>query len=74
MLKQATDAMAKVARIHVTVTVQGDVPNLRVTKLEGDISNTPQTMATGNASRIVGKTPQDAKFVYVDGQLYSDLG
>lgn len=74
LLKQAADAMAKVTGMHVTVTVQGDVPNLRVTKLEGDISNTPQTVATGNASLIVGKTPQEAKFVYVDGHLYSDLG
>lgn len=74
LLKQAADAMAKVTGMHVTVTVQGDVPNLRVTKLEGDISNTPQTVATGNASLIVGKTPQEAKFVYIDGHLYSDLG
>ncbi|MCV7030594.1 LppX_LprAFG lipoprotein [Mycobacterium sherrisii] len=74
LLKQAADAMAKVTGMHVTVTVQGDVPNLRVTKLEGDISSTPQTVATGNASLIVGKTAQQAKFVYVDGHLYSDLG
>lgn len=74
LLKQAADAMAKVTGMHVSVTVQGDVPNLRVTKLEGDISNTPQTVATGNASLIVGKTPQEAKFVYIDGHLYSDLG
>ncbi len=74
LLKQAADAMTKVTGMHVAVTVQGDVPNLRVTKLDGDISNTPQTVATSTTTLLVGKSPQDAKFVYVDGHLYSDLG
>src|ERR1700761_643097 len=74
LLKAAADAMSKVTGLHVSVAVQGDVPNLRVTKLDGDISNPPQTVATGTATLLVGKTPQDAKFVYVDGHLYSDLG
>ena len=74
LLKQAADAMTKVTGMHVSVAVQGDVPNLRVTKLDGDISNTPQTVATGTATLLVGKSPQDAKFIYVDGPLYSDLG
>nr|WP_204081538.1 LppX_LprAFG lipoprotein [Mycobacterium riyadhense] len=74
LLKQATDVMRKVTGMHLTLAVQGDVPNLRVTKLEGDISNTPQTVATGIATVLVGNTPQEAKFVFVDGHLYSDLG
>jgi lipoprotein LprA len=74
ILKQAADVMSKVTGMHVSLSVQGDVPNLRVTKLDGDISNTPQTVATGTATMLLGKSPQDAKFVYVDGHLYSDLG
>lgn len=74
LLKQAADAMSKVTGMHVSLSVQGDVPNLRVTKLDGDISNTPQTVATGTATLLLGKSPQDAKFVYVDGHLYSDIG
>lgn len=74
LLKQATDAMRKVTGMHVRLAVTGDVPNLRVTKLEGDISNTPQTVATGSATLLVGNKSEDAKFVYVDGHLYSDLG
>ncbi|VBA60619.1 LppX_LprAFG lipoprotein [Mycobacterium attenuatum] len=72
-VKQAADAMAKVTGMHVSLTVQGSVPNLAVTKLEGDVSNTPQTVATGTATLIVGKNPVDSKFVYVDGHLYSDV-
>lgn len=74
LLKSAADAMGKVTSMHVSVAVQGDVPNLRVTKLDGDVSNTPQTVATGSATLLLGKSPQDAKFVYVDGHLYSDIG
>ncbi len=74
LLKQAADAMKKVTGMHIALAVTGDVPNLKVTKLDGDISNTPQTVATGSATLLLGKSPQDAKFVYVDGHLYSDVG
>lgn len=74
LLKQATDAMRKVTSMHVIVTVDGDVPNIRVTKVEGDVSNTPQTVATGTASVLVGSNNEQANFVFVDGHLYSDLG
>ncbi|OBJ49385.1 hypothetical protein A9W95_02165 [Mycobacterium sp. 1423905.2] len=74
LLKQAADVMRKVTGMHVNLTVQGDVANLRVTKLDGDISNTPQTVATGVATLLVGSNSEDARFVFVDGHLYSDLG
>ncbi|OBI78389.1 LppX_LprAFG lipoprotein [Mycobacterium asiaticum] len=74
LLKQAADVMRKVTGMHVNVAVQGDVPNIRVTKLEGDVSNTPQTVATGVATVQVGEKSEEANFVYVDGHLYSDLG
>lgn len=74
LLKQAADVMRKVSGMHVSLTVQGDVANLRVTKLDGDISSTPQTVATGVATVLVGSKSEDAKFVFVDGHLYSDLG
>jgi lipoprotein LprA len=72
-LKQAADAMRKVTGMHLNVTVQGNVPNFALTKLDGDVSNTPQTVATGTATLIVGKKGVDSKFVFVDGHLYSDL-
>jgi lipoprotein LprA len=74
LLKQAADVMRKVTGMHLTVAVQGEVPNMRVTKLDGDISNTPQTVATGVAMVLVGSQSEEAKFVYVDGHLYADLG
>ncbi len=59
--------------MHVDVAVQGTVPNFALTKLDGDVSNTPQTAATGTATLIVGKKNVDSKFVFVDGHLYSDV-
>jgi lipoprotein LprA len=74
LLKQAADVMRKVTGMHVKVAVQGDVPNIRLTKLEGDISRAPQTVAKGVATVLVGSKSEEAKFVFVDGHLYSDLG
>jgi lipoprotein LprA len=73
LLKQAADVMRRVTGMHLDVAVQGDVPNMRVTKVEGDVSRTPQTTATGVATVQVGDKSQDATFVFVDGHLYSDL-
>jgi lipoprotein LprA len=76
ILKSAADALRKVTGIHVSLVTHGEVPNLRVSKLDGDVSNTPKTVATGTATVLLGASasPQDAKFVFVDGHLYSDLG
>ena len=74
LLKQAADVMRRVTGMHVAVAVDGEVPNIRVTRLEGDVSNTPQTVATGIATVLVGSQTEEAKFVFVDGHLYSDLG
>ncbi|MCQ4362826.1 LppX_LprAFG lipoprotein [Mycobacterium gordonae] len=74
LLKQAAEVMRKTTSMHVSVTVDGEVPNIRVTKLEGDVSNTPQTVATGVATVLVGSKSEQAQFVFVDGHLYSDLG
>lgn len=72
-VKQAADAMRKVTGMHLSLTVHGSVPNLEVTKLDGDVSNTPQTAANGTATLTVGQSNVDSKFVFVDGHLYSDV-
>jgi lipoprotein LprA len=72
VVKQAADAMRQVTGMHLTVEVQGNVPNLSLTKLDGDVSKNPQA-ATGNATLTVGSKPVDSKFVFVDGHLYSDV-
>ncbi|HTQ22390.1 LppX_LprAFG lipoprotein [Mycobacterium sp.] len=73
VVKDAAAAMRQVTGMHLTVAVQGDVPNLSLTKLDGDVSSTPQTVASGSATLTVGQKPVDSKFVFVDGHLYSDV-
>lgn len=72
-VKQAADAMRKVTGMHLSLTVKGSVPNLEVTKLDGDVASSPQTAANGTATLTVGNSPVDSKFVFVDGHLYSDV-
>jgi lipoprotein LprA len=73
MVKQAADAMRTVTGMHLVVAVKGDVPNLSLTKLDGDVASQPQSAATGSVTLMVGQKPVDAKFIFVDGHLYSDV-
>ncbi|OBA78791.1 hypothetical protein A9W99_24115 [Mycobacterium sp. 1164966.3] len=73
VVKQAADAMRQVTGMHLNVEVQGNVPNLSLTKLDGDVSKNPQA-ATGTATLTVGSKAEDSKFVFIDGHLYAELG
>jgi lipoprotein LprA len=73
VVKEAADAMRQVTSMHLHVDVQGNVPNLSLTKLDGDVGKTPQ-VATGNATLTVGSKSEDSKFVFIDGHLYAQLG
>ncbi|WP_396910364.1 LppX_LprAFG lipoprotein [Mycolicibacterium sp.] len=74
LVQQSADAMKQVTGFHLELTAEGKVPNLKVTKVVGDVSNKPAPVATGTATIQMGhdKT-QDAQIVFVDGHLYSDV-
>jgi lipoprotein LprA len=72
LVKQAADVMRKVTGVHLNLVVEGKLPNLQVTEVNADLSNTPQAVGTGDATVTIGDASVDAKFVYVDGHLYSD--
>jgi lipoprotein LprA len=72
-VKQAADVMRQVMSMHLQVAVQGDVPNLSLIKLDGDVASKPQTAATGSATLKVGQQSKDSKFVFFEGKLYADL-
>lgn len=75
LVKQSADAMKEVTGFHLILTAEGKVPNLKVTKVEGDVSNQPAPVATGTATINMGQDnpPAEAKIVYVDEHLYSDV-
>lgn len=74
LLHDAATAMDSVKGVHLLLEVQGKVPNIPVTKLEGDLTNVPQPAAEGTTTLTVGQETRNAKFVYTDGHMYSDVG
>lgn len=73
LISQSAEAMKNVASAHVVLTADGNVPNLKVTKLEADVASKPAVVATGEATVQMGDKTQTAKLIYVDGHLYSDI-
>lgn len=73
LVAKSAEAMKKVTSAHVVLTAHGNVPNLKVTKLEADVANKPAVVATGEATVQMGDKTQTAKLIYVDDHLYSDI-
>ena len=73
LVAKSAEAMKNVTSAHVTMTADGNVPNLKVTKLEADVASKPAVVATGEATVQMGQATQTAKLIYVDDHLYSDI-
>lgn len=72
LLSSAAEASKKVTSTHFTVAVAGKVPNLPVTKVDGDLQVKPVTQATGTATIDIGGT-SEGRFTYVDGKMYAAI-
>ncbi|GAB3132411.1 TLR2 agonist LprA [Tsukamurella serpentis] len=72
LLSSAAEASKKVTSTHFTVGVAGKVPNLPVTKVDGDLQVKPTTQATGTATIDIGGT-SEGKFTYIDGTMYAAI-
>ena len=73
LVKQSTETSKNVKSAHVVLTVNGKVPGLPLKILTGDLTTTPATAASGNATITLGGSDLDANFVVVDGTLYATL-
>lgn len=73
LLQQSAEAMRGLTGAHVVLTAEGQVPNVKVTTLEADISNKPAPVGTGSVTLDMGDAPGTAQIIYVDGHLYSDI-
>lgn len=51
----------------------GKIPDLPVSKVDGDLQNKPTVAAQGTATVSLGASTADAKFVFIDGHMYADL-
>jgi lipoprotein LprA len=74
LVSQSADAMKALTGAHIVITADGKVPNVKFTKLDADVAGKPAVAATGEATlQMGGGQTQNAKLIYVDNHLYSDI-
>jgi lipoprotein LprA len=74
LVSQSATAMKAVTGMHVVISVEGKLPNVKITKLEADVASTPAVVGTGEATmQMGGSKTQTAKITFVNGHLYSDI-
>jgi lipoprotein LprG len=73
LLKESTETTRNLKSVHLEIKVDGDIPNLPVHTLSGDLTNAPAVAAKGNANiSVLGQT-LDADFVVADTHLFAAL-
>ncbi len=73
LVKQSADATKNVKSAHLELSVKGKIPGLPIKTLNGDVTTTPATAASGNALITLGGSDIQVEFVVVDGELYATL-
>lgn len=74
LLKQSADTTKSQTSVHLKLAVQGEIKDLPIESLEGDLTNSPAVAAQGKANIIfLGQKLQDVNFVVADGTLYGAL-
>ncbi|WP_019200725.1 LppX_LprAFG lipoprotein [Tsukamurella sp. 1534] len=72
LVTAASEAAKKVTSVHFTVAVDGKVPNMPVTAVDGDLNVTPATQAKGTATIDIGGK-SEGRFTYLDGTMYAAI-
>ena len=74
LLKQSADTTKAQSSVHLTLTVQGQIKDLPIETLEGDLTNTPAVAAQGKADiTVLGQKLQGVAFVVADGDLFAAI-
>ncbi|BBX14681.1 lipoarabinomannan carrier protein LprG [Mycobacterium novum] len=73
LVKESATTTADLKSAHLALSVTGQIKNLPVKTLEGDLTNEPTTAAKGNATITMLGSDVDAKFVVIDGDLYAAI-
>ncbi len=73
MLKQSNTATRALKSVHLTLTVEGEIKELPIKTLTGDLANVPAVAAAGNAKLTFQGSDVDANFVVIDATLYVAL-
>jgi lipoprotein LprG len=74
LLKQSSETTKSQSSVHLKLTVQGQIKELPIESLEGDLTNTPAVGAQGTANIVfLGQRLEGVDFSVVDGTLYAAL-
>jgi lipoprotein LprG len=74
LLTQSADTTKAQTSVHLKLTVQGQIKDLPIETLEGDLTSTPAVAAQGKADIVVlGQKLQGVAFVVADGDLYGAI-
>lgn len=73
LVKESATTTAELKSAHLALSVTGQIKNLPVKTLEGDLTNKPTTAAKGSATITMLGSDVDAKFIVIDGDLYAAI-
>ncbi len=74
LLKQSADTTKSQQSVHLKLAVQGEIKDLPIEMLEGDLTNSPAVAAAGKANIIfLGQKLDGVDFVVADGMLYAAI-
>jgi lipoprotein LprG len=74
MLQQSSETTKSQTSVHLRLTVQGEIKELPIESLEGDLTNAPAVAAQGKANLLfLGQKLDDISFVVAEGNLFATL-
>jgi lipoprotein LprG len=74
LLQQSSQTTKSQSSVHLKLTVQGEIQELPIESLEGDLTNAPAVAAQGKANLIfMDQKLEDVSFVVSEGNLFATL-
>jgi lipoprotein LprG len=74
LLKQSSETTKSQSSVHLKLAVQGQIKELPIESLEGDLTNTPAVGAQGTANIVfLGQKLEGVDFVVADSMLFAAL-
>ena len=74
LLQESSETTKSQTSVHLKLTVQGEIKELPIESLEGDLTNAPAVAAQGKANLLfLGQKLDDVGFVVADGNLFATL-
>jgi lipoprotein LprG len=74
LLKDSSETTRSQSSVHLKLTVQGQIKDLPIESLEGDLTNKPAVAAQGTANIVfLGQRLEGVDFVVADGKLFGAI-